>query len=95
MTYELRKGIVFTKICGEYLLIPNRQASELSPAMKRLNLIGAALIETIIKKEPLEKVCRAYEILGRKTPEEAQEKIDQMIESLCHDNFLIKIEEGE
>ena len=94
MTYELRPGIVFTRICGEYMLIPSRQASDACPSLKRLGLIGAALIETIMKKEPLEKVCKAYEILGNKSPEEAREKVLKMIDGLIRQGFLIECSEN-
>lgn len=95
MTYELRPGIVLTKICGEYMLIPSRQASESCPSLKRLGLIGASLIETINKKEPLDKVCKAYEILGNKTPEEAREKIRKMVDDLLREGFLIETMENQ
>ena len=94
MAYELRSGIVFTNICGEYLLIPNRQASEQCRTIKRLNLIGAALIETVIKKEPIEKVEKVYEILGKKTPEEAAQKVIEMAEKLYQEGYLVESTES-
>lgn len=94
MTYELRQGIVFTRICGEYLLIPDRKASEICPSVKRLSILGAALIENIQKKDPIEKIYRVYEILGKKTPEEAKEKIDKMVFDLVQEGFLVSSEES-
>ena len=89
MTYELRQGVVLTKICGEYLLIPDRQASEKCPSAKRLSIIGAALIENIQKKDPIEKICRVYEILGKKSPEEAKAKIYKMLSDLIKEGFIV------
>ena len=94
MAYELRPGIVFTNICGEYLLIPNRQASEQCRTIKRLSLIGAALIETLKKKEPIEKVGKVYEILGKKSPEEATQKIMELAEKLYQEGYLVESTES-
>ena len=95
MTYELRPGIVYTKICGEYLLIPNRKAAETCPSIRHLNILGAVLIETIVDKKPMEKAYRVYEILSRKTTEEAHAKIDPLIEDLVREGFLIEVPETQ
>lgn len=91
MNYRLRQGIVFTKICGQYLLIPNRKASETCPHIKPLSIISAAMIENIQKGYPMEKIYQIYEVLSRKTKEESCKRIDQLAEELCKHGFLEKV----
>ena len=91
MNYQLRPGIVFTKICGQYLLIPDRAAAEACPHILRLNVISAALIENIQKEYPMEKIYQVYEILSRKSAEESHERIDRLADDLCRQGFLIEV----
>lgn len=88
MNYELSEGIVFTKICGGYFLIPNRQAAEEHPQIHQLSLFGAALMENIVSKKPIEDVVKAYKILTRKTEEESQKKISEMLEDFLEKGLI-------
>lgn len=93
MHYVLRPGIVKTQICGVYLLIPNREASISCPNVRRMNLLLAATVEIIEKGEPIEKAYTVYEILAKKTPEEAKRIVNSNLEQLCESGFLIKVED--
>lgn len=94
MYYVLRPGVVKTKICGVFLLIPDRKASEICPRIQRLNLITALTLEVLEKREPIENAYRNYTYLSRKTMDEAKEKIDGILDDLCKKGYLI-CEENE
>lgn len=95
MRYILRPGIVRTQICGAYLLIPDRMASEVCPHIQRLSIIMASAVEFIDKGEPYEKAYKISEILQKKSEEEAKDYIDTMCADLCEKGFLIRVEDDK
>ena len=90
MKYKLRPGVVSAKICGVNLLIPDRHASEYCPRIQKLGLIPAVAIEVLKKGEPIEKVYTVVRILGKTTQEEAQTRVDGMLEDLYIKGYLIE-----
>ena len=92
MTYELRPGVICTKVCDTYLLIPNREASEHCVGVQRVGLIAAAAVENIEKRQPVENIYKIYSILSKKPDDEVHEKIDGMLEDLCEKGYLIRVD---
>lgn len=88
--YKPRPGIVRVRICGEYLLVPTRKASEVCPRVIRLKLMAAALWEEIEKGNGMDKICLFFEKLSKKPKEEVEEQIDKVLRGLYENGYLIK-----
>ena len=95
MNYSPRPGIVRAKICGEYLLIPTRSASEECPEVMRLSLMGAALWEELEKGRELKKLYEVFAILSRKPEEEIRERTDKLLDRLYEKGYLVEAPSGE
>lgn len=93
MRYKVRPGIVRAQICGVYLLIPDRAASEACPYIRRINLLLSAAVEVIEKGQPIEKIYTIYRILTKRPEEEIRQKVDRQLADLCDKGFLIRVED--
>ncbi len=93
MNYKIRSGIVRIKICGEYLLVPTRKASETCPKIMKLSLMGAALWEEIEKGNGTDNICIIFQKLAKKPREEIEARINSILEDLCEKSYLIRVEE--
>ncbi|MBO4562905.1 MAG: hypothetical protein J5772_04755 [Clostridia bacterium] len=93
MYYKLRDGIVQTKICGVFMLIPTRRASEYCPHIQKVGLLLYAAIELLERGEPMEKVYRMYSILTKKPDDEVHKMVHDQLEELCAKGFLVKTED--
>ena len=93
MHYIVRPGIVRAKICGVYLLIPDRAASEVCPYVQRISLLVSAAVEVIEKGQPVENIYTIYRILTKKPEEEVRAKVDGLLADLCGKGFLIRVED--
>lgn len=89
MNYSCRPGIVMTKICGVWLLIPTREASEQCPGVIRLTLPSVIFWGMLEKNKTQEDMSHAFKILTHKTDEEIQKMIDSMLDSFLKKNLLI------
>ena len=89
MRYKIRPGIVRTKICDVWLLIPTREASEDCPHIMKLTLLSSIVWETIEKGKPMEDAVRAFRILLKKPDDMIHVKIQRIIDKFCEDGFLI------
>lgn len=94
MKYITRPGVVLTKVCGSYLLVPTRQASEHCPYIIRLTLLWVIAWNVLSKGDSIDAICKAHMILTKKPEDEVRKKIDVFLKALCDKGFLIA-EEGE
>lgn len=95
MTYKYRSGIIRTSICGEYFLIPTREASEECPEIIQLPLFSAAVLEEIEKGRDLSVISGAFQKLTRKPASEIDSKIKTILDNLCEKGYLIQEKDGE
>ena len=93
MHYIVRPGVVRTQICGVYLLIPDRKASEACPGVQRINFLLSAAVEELEKGHPVDNIYSFYRILSKKPEEEVRSKIDGILADLCDKGFLIRMED--
>ena len=94
MIYKLQPGIVDTSICGVYLLIPTRSASEVCPHIFRLSFLSE-LTWTLMKKEkPLEKIINIRTEFSRKTFKEEKERTEDLLRKLYEMGFLQELPDG-
>lgn len=92
MKYVLRPGIIRVKVCGVFLLVPNRAASESCPQIRRIGLLGSALIDKLESDESLDTLYEAYRIIKKTSAEEARKAVDDLLASLVDAGYLIAAE---
>ena len=95
MKYILHPGIVRAKICGQYLLIPDRMASEEGIGILKLNLMTYTLFEAIERGDTLENLYKINQILTKKPMDYIVDKFDKLINGFCEKGYLIAVEEDE
>ncbi len=91
--YKCRPGIVLTKICGQYVLIPTRAASEVCPHVLRLTLPAVFLWGAVKSEKPMSELEHAIKILTKKTDEETREMLQKMLDGFVEKKLLIPVEE--
>ena len=94
MRYIQRPGIVKTEICGVSYLIPTRIASEECPRVLKLSLITAIAWEAVGKNKE-QDIYKVYGILSKKSEEEVQEKVEELLRGLSEKGFLIEAEDDK
>ena len=91
MKYQYRPGIVRVRICGEYLLVPTREASEACPEIIRLPLLSAAVLEEIEKGRDLSIVSSSFQKLTGRSAEDIDSRIRSILENLCERGYLVQV----
>lgn len=91
MKYQYRKGIVMARICGEYLLIPTREASEDCPEVVHLTLFGATVLEAIENSRDLSKISGAFQKLTGRPAPEVDERINTLLNDFYEKGYLVRI----
>ena len=92
MIYSCRPGIVLTKICGQWLLIPTRAASEHCPNVTRLTFPAALIWGMIEKRKSREDIQRAMSILTHDETK-ARDVVRSIIDSLLERSLLLTEDE--
>ena len=95
MKYKPRPGIVKTKLCDQYVLIPTRAAFSECNSILPLPKLWAATWDAIATDYPLEKSVKFHMILTRKPEEEVRKSIDDFCKALCRNGFLIEVPETD
>ena len=90
-----REGIVLTKICGMYLLVPTRKASEHCKVIVPLSIFELMCWEGISKDKTVEELYTITEKAFRRKPEDARRLIDSAVDSLASRGCLIRQPDGE
>ena len=91
MKYRARPGIVKTKICDQYVLIPTREASDACTTILPLPKLWAATWDAIITDYPMDKSVKIHMLLTRQSEEEVRKRISDFCKSLCKQGFLIEV----
>ncbi len=95
MKYKVRPGIILTEICGTYLLIPTREASEYCPSVIRISPLMVGIWKTIADDKPVENVYKVMQILTKKPDDEVKEFVDAKLDDLYEKGLLILREESQ
>ena len=95
MKYKQRPGIVMTRICGDYYLIPTRSASEDVSCCVRLNLFSSIVWAAIGKEMPLERAYNTIHLISKQPEEQIREKAEKLMADFCEKGFLIETEGEE
>ena len=92
-SYKTRPGIVCTRICGKFVLIPSREASRSCATILPLPLIWAATWKALASGKTLEETVRFHQSFTKKSEAEVLEKLEEFYEMLYQKGFLIVEEE--
>lgn len=95
MNYKYRPGITRVRICGQYLLVPTRDASEYCPEIIRLPLLSAAVLEEIEKGRDLSIISGSFQKLTGRPASDIDGRISSLLEDLCDRGYLMRDEDGE
>lgn len=93
MKYQQRPGIVITKICKRYVLIPTRAASEKCRQILPLSMSWAMTWDLIGKENDEDELIKMLAIFKKKPVEEICEELHQFCEKLSDLGFLIRVED--
>lgn len=91
--YVPRPGIVKTKICGQTVLIPSRQAFSECQKIQRLSLVWLGVWNGLNKGKTMEEITDFLKLLTKQPDEEIQRGLDEFLRQLCDNGFLIEIPE--
>ena len=89
--YKARNGIVKTKICNTYVLIPSRTAYPECQSMKTLSYFWAATWDAIVADKPMDKIVRGHAIITGKSEDECINQISSFCDELVKEGFLIDL----
>ncbi len=94
MKYSCRPGIVLSKICGVWLLIPTREASEHCPGILHLTLPSVFVWGMLEKGKSERDMCKALSILMHKDEDAMQDVLHSIIQSFLKKGALIASDRG-
>lgn len=94
MKYTATPGIVQTKICGQFVLIPTRAAYDRCKTMQILPMLWAGTYSMISKNESMDKILTVHRIFKRKKSDaEILAEIEDFCEKLVAKGFLLRTED--
>ena len=94
MNYKPRDGITRVFICGAWLLIPNRKASELCPNIATISFPELIIWRQLEKGKDTEKVCSFFSDFFHKTLEESREVVKSFLDRMYERGFIVLVEEN-
>ena len=92
MTYRVQPGIVLTKICDQYVLIPTHQASKICPTVTIIPLFSAMIMKKVCAEKDPYSTTQFFSILKGWTEQEARHYIQGILQELCKKGYLIETE---
>lgn len=95
MRYIARTGVARVEICGCFLLIPDRKASEYCEGVVPVKFLGAAVWGMLSNGKPIEDIYTFYRIMTRKEEDDVRRDVDAYLSSLCEKGYLIPVEDEE
>ncbi len=90
MKYRPRPGIVLTKICGSYYLIPSRIAYSDCNTMIHLPLLWASDWQFLECGAGIEQMIEVHRIFKKRPEEELRKEILSFFDNLADRGFLIR-----
>ncbi len=93
MRYKTRPGVVKVQICGSYLLVPNREASEYCQGVVQLKMLQTMGWEVLEAGGPVKDVYKLFSIFMRQPEEEVRSTVDTFLSRLREKGFLIAEDE--
>ena len=93
MQYRQRPGIVNTKICDLYVLIPTRAAFSKCHTIQPLPMLWAITWDLLEKEDALNKILTVHKILTKKSEEDILQNYESFCKDLLSKGFLIEIDD--
>lgn len=94
MKYQQRPGIVITKICKRFVLIPTRAASKECRQIMPLSLVWATIWNMIGSQAEEAELLKMLSVFRKKPTEELRQELTQFCENLRSRGFLIMEEDS-
>lgn len=94
MEYQVRKGIVLTKICDEYLLVAAKEARKYCPAVIQINETAAKIWELIRANKNTDEIIDYFsEMYEVDNSEEMVSKVTDFIRTMHDRGYLLEVNE--
>ena len=95
MKYVHRPGVVLTKICRQYVLIPNREAYACCKTVLPLPMLWASAWLNVPKENGEELTVKLFSIMTKKDIGQIRNEYRELCEKLAARGFLIEVPEEE
>lgn len=90
--FKIQEGIVFTEVCGEYVLVPLRQAWDACPCGKILNTTGAFFWRLIEKNGDVDWMVEQAAQHYHELPERIRPGLGAFLRELEQAGFLYEVD---
>lgn len=90
MRYKVNPGVVKTRVCGVFLLIPLRSCGKSCRCVKQLTPLWAMTWDSLTAGHSLEDQIQAHKILTRLPEETVRPRIKRFIDDLVSKGFLLE-----
>ena len=98
MNYKPRPGVVMIRVCGVFLLVPTRAASQACPNVRQITP-GAGIIWTLFQdNEPDEAAKRFLDFqqkMSKKPIEVLRDKLERFCEGLYEGGYMVRTDEDD
>ena len=94
LNYKPRPGVVLTKMCGVYFLIPLRSAAEFCEGIRPISPIWMMFWRIVEQGKPLKIFVNGYQVISRKSEEEIMAEIESKCEEFCEQGYMLRSAEG-
>ena len=91
LKYKPRPGVVLTKMCGVYFLIPLRCVTEVCKGIQPISLIWMMFWRIVEQGKPLEIFVNGYQVISRKSEQEILAEIESKCEEFCEQGYMIRV----
>ena len=95
MKYRPREGVVLINLCGTFLLVPTRAASEACPGILTIPVIEVIVWRWMEKGKEYAEILDVLAKFAMKKPEEMQGYLDKILNKLYEKGFLVAAEEDD
>ena len=95
MEFKTRPGVELVHICGTHLLVASRQAWQYCPHVMEITK-GASITWSLLEKgKSLKTITQFLAIISRRPIYEMQEQLDNLLEKLVAQGYLIMEDSDE
>ncbi len=94
MKYMQRPGIVLTRICNYFVLIPTRAAFSECSTVRQLSFLWAATWKLLSKDNSDEDIMQVHRILTKRSDEEIRDRLERFYKEMYEAGFLIQTDDS-
>lgn len=94
--YKIRKGVILSEICGEYVLVAAKELLDICPYVSQINESSAFLWKQLERGKNLSQIVQAVENEYETGDDiDIQSAVESFIQQMLEMNYLIITESGK